>query len=69
VVSNKKGGFMDTFQKYFKTKKAAEYLGITEAEIRRYARDGKITYSRPGGKVMLFDKFDLDAFIENNRGK
>ena len=56
-------------QRYYKTTDAAKYLGIPESEMRRYARENRIPYSRPGGKIMLFDKADLDAFIETYLGK
>jgi len=56
-------------QRYMKSKQAAKYLGISELELRRYARMNLIPYSRPGGKVMLFDKDDLDHFIAKHRGK
>lgn len=55
-------------QKYLKTREAARYLGITESELRRYARISLIPYSRPGGKMMLFAKDDLDQFITKHRG-
>jgi len=56
-------------QRYLKTKEAAKYLGIPGSELRRYARMNLIPYSRPGGKIMLFDKADLDHFIAKHRGQ
>ncbi len=55
-------------QRYFRVNQAATYLGITAKELRKYARMNLIPYSRPGGKLMLFDKADLDHFIAKHRG-
>jgi len=56
-------------QRYLKTSQAAKYLGITEYMLRRYAKQGKVQYSRPGGKEMMFDIQDLDKFMVEHRGK
>ena len=56
-------------QKYLKTADAAKYLGITEYILLRYAKQGKVQYSRPGGKQLLFDVNDLDKFMQDHRGK
>lgn len=56
-------------QRYLKTPQAAKYLGITEYMLRRYAKQGKVQYSRPGGKEMMFDIQDLDKFMVEHRGK
>jgi excisionase family DNA binding protein len=60
---------MEIDKMYYRTHEAAKYLGLSDSELRRYAREGRIEFSRPGGKVMLFSKPDLDKFIEINRGK
>ena len=56
-------------QRYFKTRDAAKYLGLTEYMLLWFAKKGEIPYSRPGGKEMFFDKADLDTFMQNHRGK
>lgn len=56
-------------QRYYKTTEAAKYLGLSEYALRKYAKDGLIVFSRPGGKDMLFDKEEMDKFIRNSRGK
>lgn len=58
---------MDDVKKYLSTAKAAQYLCITVTQMRQYARDGKIPYSRPGGKMMLFDIADLEAFFNASK--
>lgn len=56
-------------QRYLKTSEAAKYLGIKIADLRRWAQQGRVPYSRPGGKIMLFDLQDLDKFMVEHRGK
>ena len=56
-------------QRYLKTPDAAKYLGITEYMLRRYAKQEKVKYSRPGGKEMFFDIAELDKFMLEYRGK
>ena len=56
-------------KRYYRSNEAAEYLGVTEKTLRKWSRAKLIPYSRPGGKLLLFDKRDLDAFIEIHRGK
>ena len=56
-------------QKYLNTEQAAKYLCVTEYTMRKYANAGLIPYYRPGGKVMLFDRADLDNFVLKSKGK
>lgn len=56
-------------QRYYNTADAAKYLGISVISLHRYVKQGKITASRPGGKSMLFDVKELDAFIVRHRGR
>ncbi len=56
-------------KRYYRSNEAAEYLGVTEKTLRKWSRANLIPYSRPGGKILIFDKRDLDAFIERHRGK
>lgn len=50
--------------KWMSTKQAAEYLGLSPAVIRRHAQECLIRSYRPGGKKLMFDKDDLDAFVK-----
>lgn len=54
---------------YLRTKDAAEYLGVAIDTLRGYARDGLIPYSRPGGRLLIFSKADLDKWIEKHRSE
>src|SRR5512135_3669662 len=42
---------------------AAEYLGATERQTRRWVNEGKLPYYRPGGLYLRFAVGDLDAFL------
>jgi excisionase family DNA binding protein len=42
---------------------AAEYLGVTERQTRRWVNEGKLPYYRPGGLYLRFAVEDLDAFL------
>lgn len=56
-------------KKYLNTDQAAKYLSVSEYTIRKYANSGLIPYYRPGGKGMLFDRSDLDAFVLKSKGQ
>ena len=42
---------------------AAEHLGVTERQTRRWVNEGKLPYYRPGGLYLRFAVEDLDAFL------
>jgi excisionase family DNA binding protein len=42
---------------------AAEYLGATERQTRRWVNEGKLPHYRPGGLYLRFAVEDLDAFL------
>lgn len=46
---------------------AAEYLGIHEDTLKRWARDGRIAAFRTPGGWWRFAQADLDAFLEAGR--
>jgi hypothetical protein len=41
---------------------AAKYC-ITERQFRRAVQEGRITYARPGGRVVLLANEDIERFI------
>jgi excisionase family DNA binding protein len=68
IETNKITGNLSMIEKrYYRSNEAANYLGVNEKTIRKWARENLLQYSRPGGKILLFDKRDLDAFIEKHR--
>jgi excisionase family DNA binding protein len=52
-----------------KTKRAAEYLAITQWKLRNLVQQGLIPYIEDGGGASpwRFDLRDLDAYIERSR--
>lgn len=46
-------------------KAAAEYLGISEGDVRYMAREGQIPVVRLGGRNMWFRKSELDAALSS----
>lgn len=46
---------------YFSTQQAAEYLGVSDARIRVFIRDGRLKAERVG-RAWLIHKDDLEAF-------
>lgn len=51
-----------------RTKQAAQYLGVSAWKIRQLAQIGKIPIVQlEENSPWLFDRKDLDAFIETNR--
>ena len=47
--------------------RAAEYLGIAKGSLRNLAGAGKVTFYKPGGKLLFFNREDLDAYAYRNR--
>lgn len=43
---------------------AAEYLKISRSTLYKHTSAGNITYYKPHGKLILFKKSDLDAWIQ-----
>ena len=49
---------------YMNSAQAARYIGgITEDTLRVWVNDGIIPAYRPGGKVLLFRREDIDAAL------
>lgn len=42
---------------------AAAYLGVSRGHFYRLIQEGKIKYSKPGGKIIYVRKVDLDAYL------
>lgn len=56
----------DDFRIWLDLPGAAEYLDKSPVTVRRWIRDGRIPYFKPG-KEYLFQKEDLDHFLEQSR--
>lgn len=58
--------YMDDFKLWLDLPDAAEYLDKSPITIRRWVREKKIPYYKPG-KEYLFIKEDLDEFIRRQK--
>lgn len=48
-------------------KQAAEYLSISKSYLYKLTCKNQITFFKPMGKLVFFNKADLDTFIFRNR--
>ena len=55
-----------SFKKYLTVREAAEYLRISERNLRNLIKNNKIPFYRLEGKI-LFKISELDKFIEKNK--
>jgi len=46
------------------TRKAADYLGVTDRTIRQMVADGRLRAYRSGGRVVRIDLNELDASMQ-----
>lgn len=53
-------------QRWFTEREAAEYLGVTPRWMKRARMEGRIAYSKRG-KLIRYERADLDATIETQR--
>jgi excisionase family DNA binding protein len=58
--------YMDDFQQWLDLSSAAEYLDKSAVTIRRWVKEDKIPYYKPG-KEYLFLVKDLDEFMRRHR--
>ena len=65
-------------QRWFKNKDAAKFIGMSEAFLNKDRMDrdevGKakspiIPFSKQGYKIIVYDRADLEAYIESRRSK
>ena len=47
--------------------KAAEYLGLSRSTLYGMTSRGEITFFKPNGKKIFFNKSDLDTYLTRNR--
>ncbi len=46
---------------------ASEYTGLSKGRLYRLTMDKKISFSKPGGKLIFFEKKDLDEYLLSNK--
>lgn len=57
----------DPYDPFYNTKQASEYLGNTPpSSIRQYTAQRRLPCYKPG-KIVLYRKSDLDAFVQGSR--
>ena len=56
---------MEKLNEYVKTAEAAEFLGVSQNTLRKYAAAGKIPVRiNPANGYRLFKRKDLEAFLQ-----
>ena len=58
--------YMDDFKKWLNLNSAAEYLNKSTVTIRRWIKEDKIPYYKPG-KEYIFLEEDLDEFMRRHK--
>lgn len=53
-------------QRWFSTKQAAHYLGVTTRALEGYVRRGQLTPYKPFGRWM-FDVKEIDAVVRSSK--
>ncbi|MBK7095343.1 MAG: helix-turn-helix domain-containing protein [Saprospiraceae bacterium] len=48
-------------------KEASEYLGLSRSMLYKLTSTNKITYSKPGGKLLYFEVEELDKWMLGNK--
>jgi excisionase family DNA binding protein len=51
---------------WWKIRRAAEYLDVSEAFLRKAVRLRKVPFVRVGSKALRFRKADLDLWVQEN---
>ena len=49
------------------SKRAAEFLGVSQSTIRKFVAEGKLPAYHIGEKLVKFDPADLDKYFAANR--
>jgi excisionase family DNA binding protein len=49
------------------SKRAAEFLGVSQSTIRKFVAEGKLPAYHIGEKLVKFDPADLDKYLAANR--
>jgi excisionase family DNA binding protein len=53
-------------REWLSSKEAAMYMGVSLDMIYQLTSQGKLSHSKPSGKLIFFKKSDLDAFLQQN---
>ena len=55
------------FEQLGRVADVAEWLGVTRQAVYKFAREGRIPHYRVG-KALVFDRAELEKWLEDNRG-
>ena len=61
----KKLGYLN--KKFFTSKEAASYLGLALKTLYKLVYDKKIKARKPNGKCYVFDRADLDNYLNKDK--
>lgn len=50
----------------FTLEEAAKYLGVTKSMLYKHTHNGSIPCYRPNGKMLYFDKIEVEAWLHRN---
>jgi excisionase family DNA binding protein len=59
--------FYSAAKTVFTVAEACEYMGITESHLYKLTSSGKIPHYKPTGKLMYFDRSELDDWLLCNK--
>lgn len=59
--------FYSEVKAVFTVAEACEYMGITESHLYKLTSAGKIPHYKPTGKLMYFDRSELDDWLLHNK--
>jgi excisionase family DNA binding protein len=48
---------------FMNVQEAAAFLGVSKSTLYKYTSSGEIAYSKPNGKIILFNRADLENWI------
>ena len=54
-------------QEFITSKQACEFLGIKQPTLYKLTSNRAISFYKPNGKMMYFDKNDLQEYIASHR--
>lgn len=66
-IESKIDRLRETAEKPYDLAAAAEYLRVSRSFLYKLTSKGRISFYRPGGKTLYFDKADLDDYIRRGR--
>ncbi len=54
-------------KRVFNMDELAAYTGISKAYLYVLVRKGVVPYSRPGGKILFFDRLEIDKWLLSSK--